>query len=206
MTMIGRETAGEIRTGTRMTEEEFERWALREQVRAEWVNGEVQIMSPANVDHWDIGVWLTTLMRMHATKHDLGKVGSTDLLMRMENRRSLPDVVFVAKAHLPRLKRTYLEGPADLIVEVVSPDSESRDRREKYEAYQSGGVAEYWIIDPATSTAEFHHLSNGEYKPMEIKDGVIRSVELTGFWLKVAWLWERPLAPDFEVAKRIGII
>jgi len=207
MTIIDRDlTAGEVRTGTRMTEEEFERWALRERARAEWVNGEVQIMSPANIDHWDIGVWLTTLMRLFADKYELGKVGNAELLVRLENRRSLPDVVFVAKAHLSRLKRTYLEGPADLIVEIVSPDSQSRDWREKYLAYEMGGVSEYWIIDPASSTAEFYHLENGRYARMPVTDGVIRSIEVPGFWINVDWLWDQPLRSGYEIAKTIGII
>lgn len=55
---------------------------------------------------------------------------------------------FVASEHLDRLKETYLDGPADLVVGIVSPDSVGRDRGEKFYEYAQGGVPEYWLIDP----------------------------------------------------------
>lgn len=46
------------------------------------------------------------------------------------------------------MKETYLDGPADLVVGIVSPDSVGRDRGEKFYEYAQGGVPEYWLIDP----------------------------------------------------------
>jgi len=197
--------ADDIRTGTRMTEQEFESWALATRARAEWVNGEVVIMAPANADHWEISSWLVALMAMYASKHKLGKAGGPELMNRFEGERRVPDVLFIKKDNLPRLKRTYIEGGADLIVEVVSPDSVRRDWRDKYLTYQRAGVPEYWIIDPNTSIAEFYHLHDGKYQPIEITDGILRSVQLAGFWLKVEWLWQRPLPEPYDIAHIIGI-
>jgi len=57
-------------------------------------------------------------------------------------RRRSPDIIFIAKQHLSNLRETYLEGPPDLIVEIVSWESQSRDRRDKYLEYQAAGVRE----------------------------------------------------------------
>src|ERR1017187_6542298 len=142
---------------SRMTEEEFESWALRTRARAEWVEGEVLLMSPVNFDHFEIFSWLITLMKMHADKHELGRVGG-DFMNRLKDRRRLPDLFFVSKDRENIFRRTYLDGPADLIVEIVSPDSESRDWRDKYLEYQANGVREYWVIDPNSQHAEFYEL------------------------------------------------
>jgi Uma2 family endonuclease len=57
-------------------------------------------------------------------------------------------MTFVAKANASRLTEKRLEGPADLVIEVVSDDSVERDYDEKFIEYQDCGVQEYWIVDP----------------------------------------------------------
>lgn len=59
-----------------------------------------------------------------------------------------PDLLFLARENLDRLKAPYLEGPADLAVEIVSSESRLRDRGEKLAEYEAGGVREDWILDP----------------------------------------------------------
>ncbi|MDW8290080.1 MAG: Uma2 family endonuclease, partial [Armatimonadota bacterium] len=69
-----------------------------------------------------------------------------------------PDILFVSQQNLHRLKPTYLDGPADLVVEIISPESEERDRTQKFSEYERGGVREYWLIDPEKRLAEFYVL------------------------------------------------
>jgi Uma2 family endonuclease len=189
----------------RMTEEEFEAWALAGDVRAEWVEGEVILISPANIDHEDVIAWLLTLMRLHAAKHNLGKVGGSNVMLRLKNRRRLPDLFFIAKGRESIIKKTHLDGPADLIVEVVSPDSQSRDRRDKFLEYEANGVREYWIIDPISRQAEFYLLQESKYVSIQTPEGILRSATLAGFWIKVEWLWQNPLPNEYETAKTLGI-
>jgi Uma2 family endonuclease len=105
-----------------------------------------------------------------------------------------PDIMFVATANLARLGHTHLEGPADLIVEVISDDSVVRDRDEKFSEYQAAGVCEYWIIDPRPNRrrADFYVLNDrGRFDPVPIpNDNRYRSTALPGFWLDVEWLWQ----------------
>ena len=111
-----------------------------------------------------------------------------------------PDVLFVAREHLSRLHATWLEGPPDLAVEVVSPESAVRDWEVKYREYEAAGVGEYWVIDPDRRRAAFFVRSaDGHFRSAPSgADGRSESVVLPGLWVEVEWLWRDPL-PD-EVA------
>jgi Uma2 family endonuclease len=106
------------------------------------------------------------------------------------------------------VKKNYLQGPADLAVEIISPDSRARDRGEKFYEYEQGGVREYWLIDPVRKQAEFYALGkNGIYRLMNVgEDGIFRSQVLKGLWLQVSWLWQTPLPPLMSVLKSWKLI
>ncbi len=119
-----------------------------------------------------------------------------------------PDVMFIAAGHEDRLKTAHLDGPADLVVEIISEESRARDRGEKFYEYEAGGVREYWLIDPIRNQAEFYVLDEkGIYQLRQPDDeGVFHSVVLEGLWLKVEWLWESPLPPLLDVLRAWGLI
>jgi len=58
-----------------------------------------------------------------------------------------PDLLFVGKDRSSIVKEEYIEGAPDLVVEVVSPNSEERDRGYKFKLYAEQGVKEYWLAD-----------------------------------------------------------
>lgn len=186
-------SADPARTAT-MTYDEFLEWA-DEDTLAEWADGRVAMASPASKRHQDIGAFLHSVLSEHARTHDLGVVIGAPFQMRLPASGREPDVLFVAKAHLHRLLPGRVEGPADLVVEIVSPESRGRDRGDKFYEYQEGGVSEYWLVDPDTQRAEFYHLdTNGVYQNVPPdSEGVYRSRAMTGLWVRIAWLWQEPL-------------
>ena len=106
-----------------------------------------------------------------------------------------PDVMFVAKVNAGRVTAKRLEGPADLIIEVVSDDSVGRDYDEKFIEYQDCGVQEYWIVDPRPrrNRALFYQRGvDGLLEAVNPEAGVYRSQAIPGFWIKTAWLWAMP--------------
>jgi Uma2 family endonuclease len=119
-----------------------------------------------------------------------------------------PDVMFVSTARLHQIKKNYLDGPADLAVEIVSPDSRVRDRKEKYLEYEHGGVLEYCLIDPMRKRADFYQRGeDGRYAAVTLgEDGIYRSAVLPGLWLKVEWLWQEPLPQLLYVLKEWKLI
>jgi len=54
-------------------------------------------------------------------------------------------------------------GAPDLIVEIISPSTTSRDKVSKFDKYMWAGVREYWIADPADNTMSVNILKGGEY-------------------------------------------
>ena len=118
-----------------------------------------------------------------------------------------PDVMFISNERLEFLKNAYLDGAADLAVEVVSPESVARDRGDKFQEYEQGGVREYWLIDPVREQAEFYLLGDdGLYRVAAIEGGVFHSRVLDGLYLKVEWLWQEPLPTLLSVLKEWRLI
>jgi Uma2 family endonuclease len=128
--------------------------------------------------------------------------------MKMEYSGREPDLMFVATEHLAALRGTFLEGPADLVVEIVSPESAGRDRGEKFYEYEAAGIPEYWLLDPQTRRAEFYQLGPaGQYQLIAPdSQGIYRSAVLPGLWLQVDWLWQQPLPRVLDVLKELAVV
>ncbi len=182
--------------------EDFLAWA-GEDTSAEWVDGEIVLMSPGSADHQRLLAFLYGLLVAYVTQRQLGELFLPPFLMRLVSRPSgrEPDLLFVADEHADRLRSAYLDGPADLVVEIVSPESDERDHGAKFVEYEAAGIPEYWLIDPLRETAFFHELgADGRYHIGSVDaDGFYHSTVLSGFRLRVAWLWQRPLPPVSEV-------
>ena len=193
----------------KMTYEEFLAWA-DEDTWAEWVNGEVIIMSPASLRHQQLATFLATSINFFVDAHRLGVVLTPPFQMKtgsdLPGRE--PDIIFVAREHLDRFRDTYLDGPADLVVEIISRDSRARDRGDKFYEYEQGGVREYWLLDYLRRQAEFYQLGrDGIYRPVPIgADGIYHSAVLEGLWLRVEWLWQEPLPPLMNVLREWRLV
>jgi Uma2 family endonuclease len=199
---------GEMRLKGRMTEQQFVAWAeQQEDLRAEWVDGEVIITSPASVEHEQLLIWLFNVLHPFVEQQNLGVILGSNVTVRLasQKRRRIPDLLFVSNARQDLVKENHVEGPPDLIIEVVSPDSQTRDRRKKHREYEKGGVREYWILDPLSQRMEAYALKRGAYVELEPKGGAIHSLLLAGFYLRTAWLWRRPLPKVLTIQKELVI-
>lgn len=169
------------------TFESFIDW-VDEDTSAEWEEGEVIFMSPASLQHQILAGFLFTLISAYVEQRRLGTAVAAPFKMKLPGYGAEPDVLVVLSTHQSRLRPTFLDGPADLVVEVLSPDSIERDRVKKFNDYEAAGVAEYWIVDPERGAAEFYALSDGRYRSLETPGGVLASAVLPGFRLPLAWL------------------
>ncbi len=191
----------------------YEAWRTQidESKQSEWVDGEAIIFMPPNRKHQDVATFLTTLLRNFVDHFQLGEVIAAPFEMRPNpfgNARE-PDILFVATENLSLFDDQRLTGPADLLVEVISPESVNRDTERKFTEYEAAGVREYWIIDPRAGReqAQFFVLdAAGNYQAAPVEGGIYRSAVLDGFWLKVDWLWPgRQPAPVSVFAEIVGL-
>ena len=180
-----------------MTYEEFLNWS-GDNHHVEWVNGRMVSISPVTEPHENLRGFLHPLLKLFVEAHHLGRVYSEPFQMKTgpDLPSRAPDVFFVANEHLERVKRLNLEGPADLVVEIISPGSRATDRGDKFYEYEQGGVPEYWLLDSERRQAEFYLRGNdGIYRLVPLGDErIYRSQALAGLWFRVDWLWQ-PLPP-----------
>ena len=192
-----------------MSYEEFLDWC-DEDTLAEWVDGQVIMTSPASYRHQELVDFLVQTLGIYVQQRQLGRIISAPFQMKLSAPRSgrEPDILFITTKRLDRLKSTYLDGPADLVIEVVSPESRLRDRGEKLAEYEMGGVREYWIIDPEQQRTDFYILaSDGRYERRRADtQGIYRSEVVSGFWLKEEWLWQEPLPDAVTVLRELKVV
>ena len=188
--------------------DEFLEWA-DEDTRAEWVDGDIIFMSPISDAHQDIVEFFLTLLRHHVEHHEEGWVRSSTFQMKLDVIPSgrEPDIVYLHEEHRNRMTGTYIDGPADMAVEVVSPESGPRDRGEKFYEYEAAGVPEYWLVDPDREELLVYRLQDDRYKiAFEGRDGRVDSAVVDGFWIEAEWLWRETLPPVLDVLRRWGIL
>lgn len=171
-------------------------------VHAEWVDGRVYLVSPGNERQSDLSLWLAALIRYWGDRHRLGRTYIPNYSVKLnETKAREPDIFFVRTEHLDRVHGTFVQGAADLIVEVISPSTGAIDRGMKYYEYEEAGVPEYWLIDPLRERVEVYHLTvRGDYDRVSLGEPeVLRSNVLPGMKIPAAWLWQVPLPPLDEV-------
>ncbi len=190
----------------RMTEEQFVAWCT-EDVRAEWVDGEVIIMSPASSYHSELIFWLAGVIGYYIDEKQLGRLFGIELITRLAaiKQRRLPDLMFVDKSRSDIIRPTYLEGPPDMALEVVSDDSVDRDWKDKYAAYARAGVREYWVIDPLVKRAALFVLVNGRFEQAEEADGWLASTVIGGLRLKTVWFWPETRPTRGAALREMGL-
>jgi len=174
----------------------------------EWVEGRVIKMSPVTAEHDDLTYYLRQLVKAYFEVRPIGIVRSQPFVMRLPafpKRRREPDLIVVLKTNPHELKKTYMNGPADICIEVVSEESIARDHGEKFEEYEKGGVGEYWILDPLHKEPRFYRLNeNGLYVPQKIDtEGNYRTPTLPGLILHVPTLWEETLPGPGTTAEAV---
>ena len=109
--------------------------------------------------------------------------------------RREPDLQVILNDNPGTLRPTFMDGPANICIEVVSPESVQCDHDAKFDEYEKGGVTEYWILDPIHRETRFYRLNHdGLYVVHQAnQDGDYQTPQLPGLRLHVPALWLSPL-------------
>lgn len=189
-----------------LTEEQFVDWC-RDDIRAEFVDGRVQVMSPVSLLHDEISTFLGTLLQLYVQVRPTGQVRGPEIQVRLRpNLRRVPDFFYLSNEHLDRRRANYIEGAPDAAWEIVSPESVERDWRDKYLDYCAAGVAEYWVIDPRHEVVRLYRMDAERYEEVEVRDGWLQSCAIPGFRLRPEWLWQVPAPRFLTCLREIGVL
>jgi Uma2 family endonuclease len=167
---------------------------VRDGQKGDLIDGRIYVASPDNLSANKLNAWLLRLIGDYVEEKGLGEVYLSRAAFRLGEQNSPePDIAFVRKERLGLEQTGYFNGPPDLAVEIVSPESVTRDYEEKRGQYQAAGVAEYWIIDEEERKVLLLRLGRDRrYREVKARKGELRSRALPGFWLRPEWLWQSP--------------
>lgn len=134
--------------------------------RYEFLNGRVVLNPPEGWPHGAVGSALHVLLGTQ--NHDGLVLGSRQGFQLPSGDVVQPDITFLSYGRLKAAEPEYgewLRAVPELVAEVLSPVTASRDRGEKKGIYERNGVREYWLVDPRANTLTAFTLKDGRYGP-----------------------------------------
>lgn len=161
------------RTRKRWTYAEFARLPDSGTTRYEIIDDQLVVSPAPSLHHQRVAGRVFARLFSFTEEHDLGEVFPAPLdVLFAEGDYMEPDIVFVRKERAGEvLSARGVEGPPDLVVEILSASTEARDRGVKLDRYRWFGVPEYWIADPDEGTIEVWNLAGGVTEPAVHKQG-----------------------------------
>ncbi len=138
---------------------------LNTHISYQLIEGEL-IVSPApSFWHQDIVMRLSAALYNHVMANDLGYVATAPVdVVLSPTDTPQPDIVFIAQERRSIITDANIQGAPDLVVEIVSPTSDRRDRQTKFALYARFGVAHYWIVDPRLRLLDEYSCSGNTYE------------------------------------------
>lgn len=174
-----------------------ELWALPDDgLRHELVRGELRTMSPTGGEHGGIEVRIAVRFALHVSDHPIGEIVGGETGFRLRRNPDTvrgADVAFIRHERLPdgRLPRGYIEGPPDLVVEVVSPGDAAAEVEEKVREWLEGGSKAVWVVYSAGPRIAVH-LPDGTSRTCGPNDEIDAGDAFPGFRMNVAELLRLP--------------
>lgn len=174
----------------KLTVEDFEHYDTDKHV--ELIDGDFKVSPPPSSKHQRVSRKIEFRLEQWVTAHQLGEVFDAPMdVVLSENDVFQPDLLFISKERLGIIKKK-IEGPPDLIVEILSPNDENCDRVTKKDLYSKFGVREYWIVDPEAETIMLLAFEKDrlEVKQTYPKGSVLKSMIVKDFELPLQEIFD----------------
>lgn len=141
----------------------------------ELLNGELVELPPESGEN--IGIVAFVFLQLSTIVGHLRVRWGLELEVRGEPKNRYPDLTILQEEHIEQLKRRntirLLMAPPLLVIEVVSPGEENRERdySDKRKQYQDRGIPEYWLLDPSQQIFTVLRLEGKQYKELGVFRG-----------------------------------
>ena len=157
----------------KMTIEEYLEWESQQDVRYEYVNGEVFAMTGGTIPHNDIALNLYRSLYPHLRSRGCrANVSDVKVQVSPKSPYYYPDVIVSCDAQ-DLNARKFIQNPT-LIAEVLSPGTSAKDRGEKFTYYLTiPTLQEYILIDSEKISVECYSRGEGRmwlYYPYQAGD------------------------------------
>ena len=160
--------------------------------RYEVIDGELYVSPPPNTQHQHASSQLHGTLWRYLDDNPIGIVFAAPFGVVLEGLSGVqPDLVYISNERRDILTSQGASGAPDLVVEILSPSTRSRDRGIKLREYQAAGVRYYWIADPRTRSIEERELGEEGYGPPTVYGvgDVFRPALFPSLAIEVARLW-----------------
>jgi Uma2 family endonuclease len=134
--------------------------------RYEIIDGELFVSRAPHWRHQNVADNVCTELKLWSRQTGLGDAATTPGIIFSDADHVIPDVVWASNERLEELldESGHLTGAPELVVEVMSPGDERRDRELKLKLYSVQGVREYWICDHQQRKVEVYRRENAVLK------------------------------------------
>ncbi len=191
------------RDGLFLTEDEFYQQEGADSPY-QYLGGQLVIREPVSFQHEDICLFLHTLLRNALDERGGAVAQGFHYPMRLDPKWSPePDIMVVLDQNRRRIGPQRLAGPADLVIEVASPDDVRRALRLKLPRYREAGIPEIWVVDPWVESVQVEVLTADRYRLSKVTAGRLASAVLPWFWIDVSWLWQSPMPSTLACVRQI---
>lgn len=153
---------------------------------AELINGNI-VMAPSPFrSHQRVIQRIYQLLQNHLDQNPAGEAYLAPFDVHFSESDVLcPDLSYFSAERCDRLSDRGAEGAPDLVIEVLSPSTARRDRKDKREIYTRHGVRELWLVNTELETIEVFDLVKQPDQPVSVLENgthpEIRTEILPGF-------------------------
>jgi Uma2 family endonuclease len=132
--------------------------------RLELIDGDFEMNPAPSTRHQTVSRRLQYELMSSIEETGLGQVFDAPLdLILSDTNVVQPDLCIVSRAQEHLITARGVEGPPDVVVEILSPSTSTMDRRVKRGLYARFGIGEYWLVDPDVGYLELFQLSEATY-------------------------------------------
>ncbi|MXZ08341.1 MAG: Uma2 family endonuclease [Gemmatimonadetes bacterium] len=136
-----------------------------EDKRYELLDGNLVALSSPEEFHQRVSILLGSKLVQVAVENRLGRVYHAPFDVVLSDMDVVqPDLIFVSNERADIITPANIQGAPDLVVEILSPSTATRDKTFKRSLYARHGITEYWMVDLTEKNITVLRLGEREFE------------------------------------------